>query len=140
VKDILVVDASVAAKWVLPEAHSEEALHLGRAGKRLIAPDILHPELGNSLWKRIRRSELSVEEARRNLAWLVRAPVRIHPSSALLPGALDLAVLLSRSVYDCLYVALAVRADTRVVTADRPFYESVKASLLSDRIVWIQDS
>ena len=49
----IVVDASIAVKWVIPEVLSAQAESLrGRAG-RLLAPDLLLPEAANALWKKL---------------------------------------------------------------------------------------
>ena len=58
----LVVDASVAVKWVIPEAGAADALSLRRQAK-LISPDLLLAECANILWKKVRRNELSKDEA-----------------------------------------------------------------------------
>jgi len=57
----------------------------------------------------------------------------------LLPAALDLAMALDQTVYDCLYLALAERRSSVMVTADRRFHEAVGSSIWADRIVWIED-
>ncbi len=57
----LVIDASVAIKWVIEEEGTAEALTLRR--QHLIAPDLIIPECANILWKKVRRDELSAEEA-----------------------------------------------------------------------------
>ncbi len=59
-----IVDASVAAKWLLPEANSDRARALIDSRHRLRAPDLLMSECANVLWKRMVRGELSVDEAR----------------------------------------------------------------------------
>ena len=51
----VVVDASVAAKWFLPEIHSDAAARLLDPAIALYAPDLIVPEFGNILWKKIRR-------------------------------------------------------------------------------------
>ena len=57
-----VIDASVAIKWVVPEAGTEEAVELlGRGG--LVAPDLLFAECANILWKKVRNGELQKSEA-----------------------------------------------------------------------------
>jgi predicted nucleic acid-binding protein len=38
---MIVVDASVAAKWFLPETGSEEATQLLSGANKLIAPDLI---------------------------------------------------------------------------------------------------
>ena len=65
-----VVDASVAVKWLVPEIHTQEAEQLLDPTHVLLAPDLLYAEVGNALWKRVRRRELRAEEARLVLAAL----------------------------------------------------------------------
>jgi len=117
VTDSLVVGSSVVVKWYIPENGSDRATALLRAGFRLLAPDLLIPEVGNVLWKR-RRDVPAVESEAIATALASACPVSLHPSSAILQGALDLALAHERSVYDSLFVALAVSQDCRLVTAD----------------------
>jgi predicted nucleic acid-binding protein len=58
----LVIDASIAVKWVVEEDGTPEALALRQKAK-LIAPDLLVAECANILWKKVKRSELLKEEA-----------------------------------------------------------------------------
>ena len=62
----VVVDASLAVKWVLPEPLSEEALLLAERwseqGMRIVAPPHIHVEVANAIRKRVPR-EMSEEEA-----------------------------------------------------------------------------
>jgi predicted nucleic acid-binding protein len=114
----VVVDSSVAVKWFVPEALSEEATHLLDGTWELLAPDLLVPECGNTVWKKVARDELTRNEARAILAGLAQVPVAIIPSSELVEGALEIAVAHQRSVYDSLYVALAVARECALITAD----------------------
>jgi predicted nucleic acid-binding protein len=66
-------------------------------------------------------------------------PVTTFAHRPLLPAALDLALSVDRTVYDCLYLALAEARDSVMVTADRRFCDAVTASVWADRIVWIED-
>jgi predicted nucleic acid-binding protein len=134
----IVVDASVAAKWVLREQHAATARRVLET-KELLAPHLLWAELGNILWKRQRRRESSIEEVRRMLAELERLPVVTFAHGPFLAGALDLAISLEQTVYDCLYLALAEARDSVMVTADRRFHAAVSDSVWADRIVWVED-
>jgi predicted nucleic acid-binding protein len=118
-----VVDASVALKWVLPEPDSEAAASL--QGAVMHAPDLLMAECGNALWVRARRGELSADEARNCFEVLDGAPVSLVASGGLAAPAFALSLELDQTVYDCLYLALAVRRDTPLVTADRRFHDAV---------------
>ena len=66
-------------------------------------------------------------------------PVTMFAHRPLLPAALDLAISLNETVYDCLYLALAEARNSIVVTADRRFHDVVNESIWADRIVWIED-
>ena len=134
----IVLDASVAVKWVLREEHAAEARRI-LSTKELLAPHLLWAEVGNTLWKRHRRSESSVAEVRRMLGEVRRLPVTTFAHWPVLPAALDLAIALGQTVYDCLYLALAETRNTIMVTADRRFHDVVSDSVWADRIVWIED-
>jgi len=115
--DAWVVDSSVAAKWVLPEADSGAALSL--RGNRLVAPAFLDIECANILWKAARRGEISMVEATDLHALLLDVPVERLPDQGLLSLALDCALALSHPVHDCLYVAAAEITGFPLVSADR---------------------
>ncbi|MGH6895199.1 MAG: type II toxin-antitoxin system VapC family toxin [Geminicoccaceae bacterium] len=134
----IVVDASVAVKWVLREEHGATARRV-LSTRQLLAPHLLWAEVGNTLWKRHRRRESSLEEARRMLADIRELQVTTFAHWPLLPAALDLAMSLDQTVYDCLYLALAEQRNSVMVTADRRFHEAVSSSIWADRIVWIED-
>jgi predicted nucleic acid-binding protein len=134
----IVLDASVAVKWVLREEHAATARRI-LSTRDLLAPHLLWAEVGNTLWKRHRRQESSVEEVRRMLAEIQRLPVITLAHWPLLPRALDLAISLEQTVYDCLYLALAEARNSVMVTADRRFHDVVSDSVWADRIVWIED-
>ena len=115
----VVVDASVAAKWLLPEHGSDAALALLREpGISLHAPELWPAELLNVLWKRKRRGEVTGAEAVEHAGRVAHMPVRIHGHAPLLSAALLLALRHDVTVYDALYVALARSIGGTVVTAD----------------------
>lgn len=116
--DALVVDASVAVKWFLPEHGAEPAIALLRGGHRLLAPDLLWIEVASVLWIVARRGAITADEAQRVIADTAAFPVEIIPSAALLTDAMRIATATDRTVYDSLYVALAAREHAVMVTAD----------------------
>lgn len=112
----LVVDASVAIKWVIDEPGTAEALALRRY--RLSAPDLLIPECANILWKKVRRKELIQAEALLAARLLARADVDLVPMRRLLEAATKLAMALDHPAYDCVYLSLAQSSGCALVTAD----------------------
>ncbi|MCC6908599.1 MAG: type II toxin-antitoxin system VapC family toxin [Phycisphaerales bacterium] len=131
----LVVDASVAAKWFLPEAGSREASALLHSAHRLIAPDLLWIEVAAVAWKAARRGGLSADEARQIAADCATFPVEIFESLPLLPRAVAIAAAADRTVYDCVYVALAERERARMITADARLVNALSAKGLGK---WIR--
>lgn len=112
----LVIDASVAVKWVVAEAGTDDALVLRRT--RLIAPDLLVAECANILWKKVRRGELTPDEASLAARLLERADIDLKPMRTLLDAASRLAVMLDHPAYDCVYLAFAEAEGCPFVTAD----------------------
>ena len=131
----LVVDASVAVKWVCDEADSDAAAAL-LARDDLAAPALWLVEANSALWRRARIGELTEDEAEERARELALAPVASIPCQRDLPSALRLALDLRHSIYDCLYLALAIREDCAMVTADRKFRQLALAqSHIATRIV-----
>jgi predicted nucleic acid-binding protein len=135
----LVVDASVAVKWFVVEIHSAAARRCLRAGCRLSAPDIIRAEMANVFWKKTRRGELTADSARSMLKDFLSFPVDIVTTEGLVGRAYDMAVLCGRSVYDCLYLALAEALNAGLITADRRFYDGLSAEALHTRMLWVED-
>lgn len=115
---VFVVDASVVVKWFVPEIHSDAARRLLAVPHEYVAPDLLFAEAANTIWKKIRRKELTAEDGQRLVADIARIAVEAVSCRALAEDAHALASATGRTVYDAMYLALAVRFDTRLLTAD----------------------
>ena len=136
----VVVDASVALKWFVPEIHSEAAHRWLSSGNLLLAPDLLFAEAGNIIWKKVIRHELDEPEARRVRRGLHQVPLRVFPSRDLAEPALDLALALRCTVYDALYVVLAVTENAFLVSADRKLYDALQGTSLGSYLRWVEDA
>jgi predicted nucleic acid-binding protein len=131
---MIIVDASVAVKWVVSESGSTEAAAL-LDGDRLGAPTLWLSEASNALWAKVMRQQLTAEEARCQAADLADAPIVPIALPGLLPLAIRLALELAHPIYDCFYLSAAIQKDTRVVTADRKFFEKARGQPgLADRV------
>lgn len=124
----VVVDASVAAKWFLPEPDAPAALRLLTARHRLAAPDLIHAEFGNVVWKLHARGTLDANEASDMIDDFLSMPLEIHDSTYLLAPALQIAIATHRTVYDSLYLALAIELGGTVVTADARWVNALEQS------------
>jgi predicted nucleic acid-binding protein len=124
---MLVVDASVAAKWVMPEPDSSAATALRHDSRPLIAPSLLLEEVGNIAWRRCRTGEIARDEAHMALPAMIALLARIVPAWDLHELALTIAIDRDHPIYDCFYVALALRENAQLVTADRRMAAMVQA-------------
>jgi predicted nucleic acid-binding protein len=123
---IFVVDASVVVKWFVPEIYSDAAARLLSRDHQYIAPDLLFAEAANTIWKKARRQELTADQSRRLVADIGRAGVEAISCRSLAEDAHALATVTGRTVYDAMYLALAVRLETQMITADERFVEGLK--------------
>ena len=129
-----VVDASVAAKWVVPEiieplaAQADRLLGAYAGGTvHIFVPDLFWLEIGNFLWKAARRGEIAAEVAQRGLEAMLNRGFPTVPTRSLLPEALKIALDFNRTVYDSAYVALAVATRSELITADERLANALAA-------------
>jgi predicted nucleic acid-binding protein len=113
----LVIDASIAVKWVIEEDGTPDALTI-RQRARMIAPELLVPECANILWKKIQRDELTSEQALFAARLLQIAEIELVPMRSLFEAAMRMAIELDHAAYDCLYLSLAIENKCQFVTAD----------------------
>jgi predicted nucleic acid-binding protein len=119
-----VVDASVVAKWFLPEADKDKAEQILREfieeKVQIAAPDLLVAELGNLLWRRSTKlGDISTSQAEQMYSDFLALRVPLRHSAAIAAAALKLATTGNHPIYDMLYIALAEESSCEFVTADR---------------------
>ena len=120
----VVIDASVAIKWVVPEPDSGRAEILLDHG--LVAPDLIYAECANVLWKKVRRGEITEEEAEIAAQTLDQADITIARTRGRLAVATAIAVELDHAAYDAVYLAVAEASDLRFVTADNRLTRKIR--------------
>lgn len=116
----VLVDASVAVKWVLQEPDSERARDLIGTDD-MIAPDFLLLEAAHVLGKQHRRRALAEDDAVAGLQTIEGTIARLLPSMGAVAVAQRLAMTLNASVYDSLYLVIALAEGVTLVTADARF-------------------
>lgn len=123
------VDTSVAVKWFFDEPHSDQALRIKELFQRgvysPVEPDLIYPEFGNAVWKRVAFQGLDPEDGKTVITAFTSIPLEIIPSLSILATAYRLSVDHRHSIYDALFLALSLAMDADFVTADEPFYRSV---------------
>jgi predicted nucleic acid-binding protein len=124
---MIVVDASIAAKWYLYEPGSAEAASLLTSASLLIAPALIRVEVSGAILRRYCEGKLSQERASEACdlweADIAGGALRLVPDETLMAPARAIALRLRHPIQDCLYLAAAVKAGpSRLVTADAAFY------------------
>jgi len=125
----LVVDASIAFKWLVKEVDSDAALQLLRSNT-IVAPDILLAECRNAILTTVRRGKLSVERAEQLERDFESMQIETMPSRMFLSNAFAIALEIGHPIYDCIYLAAAIAADRMLVTADEKFAMKVTAPVI----------
>ena len=135
-----VIDANVAIKWIFPEVDSEIALSILEDDQAiLLVPDFFFSDVTNILWKLIQRQSLSVKKARASLELIKQVDFKVSDSYGLAMQALDLSIQVQQSVYDCIYLALAISNDCEMITADERFINAVRQNSNINSLCWLKD-
>lgn len=120
----LIVDSSVAVKWVADEPGSDRARALYLSDE-CWAPALIIAEVGNALWKKRRMKLVTSEQATAALRALPDR-IRLFDMNELAPRAFAIAADLDHPIYDCFYLALAERERVPLVCADGPLVAKAK--------------
>ncbi len=133
----LIVDASVAVAWFVKENHSDAALSVLDERHQLHAPDFLLLEIDNVLWNWVRRKIISLSESDEIREGLRSFPIHTHAFTQLLDSAYAIANETGATVYDCLYIALAVLLKGAVVTTDEKLCEATAAGRFAKHVMFV---
>lgn len=135
---MIVIDSSVAIKWVVREPGHDAALQLFERQQVMAAPDLLIPEVANILRKKLRGGEITLEQAEQGVDGISAAIGVIIPSAPLARQALDFARKLDHSAYDCFFLA-AVQPPSMLISADRIFVAKCRQYGLADRVALLAE-
>jgi predicted nucleic acid-binding protein len=124
---MIVVDATIAAKWYLHESGSDEAAAFLTSTSPLLAPALIRVEVTGAILRRYREGKLSLERAQEACAlWdtdLAGGTIHLVPDETLLVAARAIAFQIRHTIQDCLYLAAATEAGhVRLVTAEPTFH------------------
>jgi predicted nucleic acid-binding protein len=140
VRGLVVIDASFAAMWGMPESYTDRALALAKKWAQEdiqpIAPSLILPEITNAFYKRVTRGEIGLLTAIGALHIVLDFVIEIREEPGLYSKAMELAHQLKRpNTYDCHYLALSEIHQCSLWTGDERFYNSVKNSF--PKVHWI---
>ena len=136
----LVVDSSVTVKWYVDEQYSSEARRILADYKTrsliLLAPDLVHAEFGNIMWKKQTFQGFDANDAKMIVSKFCAEKVfRLASTEDLLEDAYPLAIAHKRTVYDMLYLALSLRFGCQFVTADEKLVNAIGSAF--PNVVWL---
>lgn len=140
---VVIVDASLAVKWLVREEHSDEARAISRSwaseGTRTAAPYLMPVEVANALHRLVVRGELAAVDAARLLENLLASGVELREPPSIHVRALEVASELAQdAVYDSHYLALAQKFDCDLWTADEKFFRVARQA--APNIRWIGET
>jgi predicted nucleic acid-binding protein len=137
----LIIDASVLIKFFVPEVLSSKAeqllVRVEEGSIRLFAPDLIYAEAGNALWKKHRLKELTQSEVDKITDLIASIPLKVEPSKALFPLAIDIAIAYEVTVYDALYLSMAKVYETQMMTADKKLFDLTTKTNLRKNVMWL---
>jgi predicted nucleic acid-binding protein len=123
---MIVVDATVAAKWYLVENGTAAAFAVLQNSEALAAPDLILSEVAGAITRRVRVGALTAAQATPLLAqWhsdLDLGFLRLEPFQHDLVSAERVALSTAHPLMDCIYIACAMRLGATLVTADQKLH------------------
>ena len=124
---MIVVDATVAAKWYLAEPDSNRAEALAASGEEFCGPAILRLEVLSAISRRYRTGGIAAADAQSLMAqWLEdleSGSVILWPDETDIEAAAALSLRIRHAIVDRLYLACAMRLGAALVTADHTLYQ-----------------
>ncbi|MHA6722945.1 type II toxin-antitoxin system VapC family toxin [Sphingomonas sp. RS2018] len=135
---MLVVDASVLVKLAAAEPDSELAVAAVASRTDCIAPDLILIELASALTKKTRFEDMTTDWVMENIEAVMPLLAEIVSIEPLLGGAVDLSRQLDHSLFDCIYLALALDRDCAVLTADAKFAKRAVAAGYAPNVVTLR--
>ncbi len=142
--DTVIVDTSIAIKWILyePDSPTAKALLAEWIDNKMVilAPALLAYEITNSLYQKVRRGEITLERARAALTKTLSTGLELDfpQDETLSLKAIELASRYNLpATYDAHYLALAELKGCELWTADARMWRTVKDQL--DWVHWMGD-
>lgn len=129
-----VLDASIAAKWIFLEQDSDKAEELLRNNSGFIVPDLFYVEMDSIIGKKVRKRELAVSDAHRKRSQVQKIAADVIYHQILSKMAFEISINLPVSIYDSLYLALAIDRKAVMWTADDRLVRGLSNTIFSEYI------
>ncbi len=137
----IVVDASVAVKWFLPEPGAEEARELALTWEdaEVWVPDLIWVEAANAARHKVLAGELTEDEAGMALGEFLAATLQVWPCRRTSLDTLSVALMTGLIAWDAAYVSTARALGAELWTADREMHSRGRRAYPNIRLLtWPQ--
>jgi predicted nucleic acid-binding protein len=124
---VIIVDASIVVKWFVSEGDSANAVQIFENEAYIAAPDLVLPEVTNTFRKKVKAGDAHAVQIAQALPKIRNSLALLVSSAELTEESWALACRLDHSPYDCFYLALALKNQTVLVTADKKFVRKCRA-------------
>jgi predicted nucleic acid-binding protein len=131
----LVIDASVAVKWFVPEEASDKADEVSASNYMLLAPRLIMIEVANAFARKAMQKLITPLEAAEYVRTLPQFLAGLLDVDDLIEPAMQNACIFRHPIYDFIYVEAARRRDTKMLTADQKFIAKVKGTDLAKLVI-----
>ncbi len=131
---MIVIDTTIAAKWIVSESDSEMATALQAVDRDFVAPTLLVSELSNVLRRKEREGALSSTQLDAGLIRAIDAIDQFVREETLISRAVTLSRQFNHSTYDCVFLACAETKGI-LVTADTTFVSKINDPELRKRVI-----
>ena len=111
----LVVDTSVIISVITNEKHKPQLIKVTR-GEELIAPEVLHWEIGNAFSAMFKRNRIDIKLAKKALKYYQKIPLRFVEID--LESSVEIAYKYSIYAYDAYFIECAKRYNLSLLTLD----------------------
>ena len=134
-----IIDASFALKWFFPEENSEIARSFLSEKNRFVVPDLFWIETSNIISKKVRKRELSINEAERIIQILESMNFVTVALDKIKEEAFFISTRFSITLYDACYLAVAVNYEGNLFTADIRMSNGIKKTAYKEFVTSIND-
>jgi len=134
----IIVDSSVLFALFFPEKYSEWSEEVIKEYDELHVPELVLLETSNAAWKRIMIFKQPSDIVLKNLRLLhkfISDVCIIHRDVDYLQRTIELSIKLGITIYDSLFLAIAEKYKTKVLTVDKKLVEILKHRKEEYRVV-----
>jgi len=126
-----VIDTSALIRFFIPDGPMPDGFEVfltgvGTGHNIAIAPELIIAEVANVIFKKCATDELTNDEGELLLKDMLETPIRFFGHMELIYGAYDLSRKFNLTVYDGLFLSLALEKGAVVFSADKKILKASK--------------